>query len=97
EYKMIIPDLIDVIDDQLISKWREEIEKADECGYLKRQNELKEELKEQLDDSQMKNLNYLELAVENKMDYIYFVIIKQLFMFALKAGMDIQKALDEQP
>lgn len=94
---MIIPDIIDVIYDQLISKWREEIEKVDECGYLKRQNELKEELKEQLDDSQMKNVKYLALAVENRMDYIYFKIIKQLFMFALKAGMDMQKAFDEQP
>ena len=93
---MIIPDLIDVIYDQLISKWREKIEKADECGYLKRQKELTEKLKEQLDDSQMKNVNYLALAVENRMDYIYYEICRHLFLFSLKAGMDMQKAFDKE-
>lgn len=93
---MVMPELIDVIDEQLIRKWCDEVRKSDNCGFSEVQEKEKQALKEKLADEDKKLVDYLSIAVENKMDYIYFEACRKLFFFAFKAGMDFQKELDEE-
>ncbi len=89
-------DLMDVIYAQLIVKWREEVEKADECGFQKQLREAEEELTAQSDPQTAELARRYVLAVGNSSDYINFEIAKPFFYFAFKAGMDFQKALDDE-
>ena len=93
---MNIPEFFDVIDSQLIFKWRNEIEKTDNCNMMRAPQKEKEALAAQLSDEQKKLLNDFELSVINRMDYMYYEICKHLFYFGLKAGMDMQTVLDEE-
>lgn len=93
---MVMPELIDVIDEQLIRKWCDEVRKSDDCGFFKIQEKQKQALKEKLAEDDKKLVDYLSTAVENKTEYIYFEACKKLFFFAFKAGMDFQKALEEE-
>ena len=91
---MKFPELFDVIDIYLLTEWRKEIEKSDKYGYLRQQSEEKEKLYAHLDAQSKKIANDFELAVVNSLDYIYFEICKNLFVYALKAGMELQKTID---
>ncbi len=91
---MIIPDFMDVIDAHLMTQWRDEIETTDVGGYKKDLLEAKEKLAVILDDENKKLADLLVIAVDNYYSYTYYLVAKQLFYFAFKAGMDMQKALD---
>lgn len=93
---MVIPELFDVIEAKVVSKWREEIEKTDDCLTMQAPQKDKEALTAQLSDEQKKLLHSFEWDMINKMDYIYYEICKHLFYFGLKAGMDIQAVLSEE-
>lgn len=93
---MIMPELIDVIDEQLIRKWCDEVRQSDNCGFSNIQEKEEQALKEKLADVDKKLVDYLINAVENKMDYIYFEACRKLFVFAFKAGIDFQKELEEE-
>lgn len=94
---MIIPDFFNEVYVHLSDFWREKIEKADKCGYIKRENEVKEELNKKLDEETKKIAKRYGITVENRVEQTYYEICLHLFIFAFKAGMDIQKAFDEQP
>ncbi len=94
---MEIPDLFDEVNASLIEYWREKIEKKDDSGYIKRADEVKAQLDEKLDEETKKLANRYGITVENKMEHIYYEICRHLFLFAIKAGMDMQKAFDKQP
>lgn len=92
---MNIPELFDVVDMRLLCQWRQEIEKNDKCLTMEKPQEEKENLLVSLSDEQKQNLQHFELAIINRMDYIYYTLCKQLFYFSVKAGMDMQKAYSE--
>ena len=94
---MEIPNLFDEVYVHLSDFWREKIETADNLGYIKREDEVKAQLNEKLDEETKIIAKLFGIAVENKMEYIYYEICRHLFLFAIKAGMDMQKAFDEQP
>ncbi len=93
---MEIPELFDVIDMYLISKWRKR-EEAEDDGFLSRNiNEHKNNLLATLmKDEQKEILNHLELCIENNMDELFYRVGKKLFCFGFNAGIAMQKAIDE--
>ena len=93
---MEIPDLFNEIYTHLIDFWREKIEKADKVGYVKRKNEVKARLDEKLDDNTKQLAKLYGITVKNTMEHIYYEICRHLFLFSIKAGMDMQKAFDEE-
>ena len=93
---MEIPDLFDEVYTHTCDFWREKIEKADDLCEIKTANEVKAQLDEKLDGETKKLAVRYGVAVENKMDYIYYEICRHLFYFSIKAGMDMQKAFDEE-
>lgn len=94
---MEIPDLFDEIYVHLCDFWRGKIEKADKLGYIKREDEVKAQLNEKLDEETKNIAKLYGITVENKMEHIYYEICRHLFFFSIKAGMDMQKTFDERP
>lgn len=92
----MIPELYDVIDAQLVMKWREEIEKSDRLRFLKYQQEAKEALLEILEGEDKELADKFIVAVDNTFDFIYYEISRRLVLFGIKAGLDMQKAFDEE-
>lgn len=81
---MEIPELFDVIDMCLISKWRKR-EEAEDDGFLSRNiNEHKNNLLATLmKDEQKEILNHLELCIENNMDEFFTALAKNCSASAL--------------
>ncbi len=92
---MRIPTLFDVVELHLMSDWRKEIEENENCNIMGDPQEVKKKLAEELGSEQKKLLNSFELAMINRYDCIYYFLCKQLFHFAVNAGMDFQKVIDE--
>ena len=93
---MEIPDLFDEIYVSLCDYWREKIEKADNLGYVKREDEVKAQLNEKLDDETKKLAKLYGATVKLREEHTCYEICRHLFLFAIKAGMDMQKAFDKE-
>lgn len=93
---MVIPDLFDEVYAHLVDFWREKIEKADDMGYIQREKEVKAQLNEKLDDATKEIAKLYGVTMINREEHIYYEICRHLFFFALKAGIDFQKALEEE-
>lgn len=94
---MEIPDLFDEVYSHTCDFWRDKIEEADDLCEIKTVNEVKAQLDEKLDGETKKLAVRYGVAVENKMDYICYQVCRRLFFFSIKAGMEMQKAFDEEP
>ncbi|MDE6557920.1 MAG: hypothetical protein K2K39_02320 [Clostridia bacterium] len=94
---MEIPDLFNEIYSHLVDYWQGKIEEADKLGFVKRENEVKEKLNEKLDEETKKIAKLYGITVKNRVEHTYYEICLHLFLFSFKAGMDMQKAFDEQP
>lgn len=94
---MIIPDLFNEVYTNLVDFWRKKIEEADDLGYIERENEVKAQLDEKLDEETKKLATLYGVTVKNSVEHIYYEISCRLFLFSIKSGMDMQKAFDEQP
>lgn len=93
---MEIPDLFNIIDAQLTSKWQKEIEKNDECAYFKRQRELLDAMQVKFEGEDLELINHYALAVESSYEFVLYEISRRLVLFGIKAGLDMQKAFDEE-
>ncbi|MDE6849862.1 MAG: hypothetical protein K2J54_00905 [Clostridia bacterium] len=93
---MTIPNLFDEVYTNLVDFWCKKIEKSDEMGYLERENEVKAQLYEKLDDNTKETVKHYYITVENRMEHFYYEICRHLFFFSIKAGMDMQKAFDSE-
>lgn len=92
---MHMPMLFDVVELHLMSKWRDKIEKEENCNIMGDPQEAKAKLAEKLDKAQKELLDSFEFTLINRYDCLYYFLCRQLFYFAFKAGTDFQKALDE--
>lgn len=93
---MNIPEHFDFINSNLIYKWRKEIEQTDRCNVMTKPQKEKTAFMKQLNEKQRNLLNYFELSVINKFDYIFYDICKRLFYFGIKTGMDLKDALNKE-
>ena len=87
---------LDMMEKVELADLREKIEEKDECEFGKTARETKEELCAELNEKQKKILDHFELAVENKLDYVYYCVQAHLLNRAFRLGMEMQSALDEE-
>ena len=92
---MIVSDLFNVVYTHLVEYWREKIEKADPLHYVERENEVKAQLNEKLDDKTKELAELYYITVQNRLEDTYYGVCNKLFLFGLKAGMDMQKEFDK--
>lgn len=71
---MVIPELIDIVYAQIIHKYREKIERDDNCILMTEADKDKEILCEKLNEEQKKLLGHYARSLENRLDYIYYMI-----------------------
>lgn len=93
---MVIPDMFDEVYANLVNFWYEKIKEADDMGYLERENEVKEQLNEKLDENARELAKLYGITVESRMEHFYYVICRHLFHFSIKAGIDMQTAFSEE-
>lgn len=88
--------IYDLLSDGLLSKLREKIEETenDTCFFVK-EREVFSELEKQLNEQQIELLKSYSLAIENKLDYIYYNLNINILNIGIKIGMDLQKAFAE--
>ncbi len=89
---MEIPELIDIVYSQILDDYREQIEKNDHCIIMTAADKEKSTLTTQLNDEQKKLLNRYVCSLENKYDYISYLLNAFVLQIGIKYGMDLQKA-----
>lgn len=93
---MHIPELIDIVDSQILGEYLEQIENNDHCIIMTDADEEKAKLSAQLNDEQKKLLDRYTFALENKFDYIRYLLNTFVLQIGIKYGMDLQKAYNEE-
>ena len=93
---MEIPELIDIIYDQILNKFREKIEKTDRCIIMTDVDKEKDSLTEQLNDEQKRLLGRYTNALEMRYDYINFQLNSLCLNIGIKYGMALQEAFNEE-
>lgn len=93
---MEIPELIDIVYNQILDKYREKIEKEDNCIIMKDAGEEKDALLKLLNDEQKKLLNRYSTALENKFEYLNYQLNTFLLYIGIKYGMELQKAFNDE-
>lgn len=88
--------LFDMIEKTRLYDLRDKIEKMDEIGDIERVRKAEETLAATLNDEQKQQLKHLELAIENKMDYLYYEVQVYLTNIAFRMGMEMQRSFDEE-
>lgn len=89
--------IYDLLDSKLLHEWRDKVEKAESDTWFFT-NEKKEfnELYEKLDEQEKELLKSYSLAIENKLDYIYYNLKIKILNYGIKIGMEIEKSFSEQ-
>lgn len=93
---MEIPELIDIVYNQILDKYREKIEKEDNCIIMKDAGEEKDALLKLLNDEQKNLLNRYFTALENKFEYLNYQLNTFLLYIGIKYGMELQKAFNDE-
>lgn len=86
--------LYDLICDQAIDKWRDEIEKED-CILKKTMEKHRDLLCAAVGEDNRNLVNQFKFAVENYLDDIYLYVHIKLINTCIKIGMELQKFYDE--
>lgn len=84
--------LYDLIFQNAIRKWRQEIEESDNCNLKKILDKEKDLLCAVVDEKNYKLVNHFKLAVENYIDYIFYCVDIKLINMCIKIGMELQKS-----
>ncbi|MDE5766653.1 MAG: hypothetical protein K2I17_05760 [Clostridia bacterium] len=88
-------EIYDLLNISLIHKWRDEIEKDDECGLGADMHENEQQICAVLNEKQKKLLRHYTVSVNNYLDYIYYLICIKVLNFGIKAGMELQASFDK--
>lgn len=80
----------------LLKKWQTDIEKW-ECDTwdLAREQELLTELEQELNEHEKKLLKCYSLAIESRLDSIYYSLGIKLLNFGIKIGLELEKSFAE--
>lgn len=86
--------LYDLISEKTISKWRDEVEKSDDCNLKKIMLKQRDILYGAVGENNRAFVDHFKLAIENYFDYIYFCVDIKLINTCIKIGMEMQKFYD---
>lgn len=88
--------IYDLLDTRLLHKWRDKIEEAEGgTWFFTNEQEVFDELERQLNEQEKKLLKSYSLAIENKLDYIYYNLKIKILNFGIKIGMELEKSFAE--
>lgn len=80
-------------EDGVINKWRAEIEKENLCDLLRKEQALAEKLKAECGDNGKHLPAHYRLAIEDRMDELYYNLNIKILNSGICAGMELQKIL----
>ncbi|MCL2061566.1 MAG: hypothetical protein FWH03_02970 [Firmicutes bacterium] len=85
--------IYDLLDNELLHKWKTEIEKAESGSwFFTNAQEVFEELEKGLDKHEKVLLKTYALAIENKVDYVEYMLKIKVLNFGIKIGMELEKS-----
>lgn len=88
--------LYDLVESGLLHKWKDKIEETESnTWFFTREQEAYNELEKLLNEEEKKSLKSYSLAIENKLDYIYYNLKIKVLNFGIKIGLELQKAFME--
>lgn len=87
--------IYDILSRELLPEWKGKVEGDDGCGFASQEKELIEELTAELTDKGKKLLTSYTLAVENRIDYVYYNLKIKILNLGIKIGMELQQAFKE--
>lgn len=94
--KILMESIIyDLIDRKLLGEWRDAVEKNGDCGFILKETESKKELLAKLKESDKKLFAHYILAIENKIEFIYYNLNVKILNFGIKIGIKLQKSFTE--
>lgn len=89
-------EIYNLLDNKILHEWREEIEKnGKDSWFMAGVREAFEKLEPKLDEEEKKLLTDYSLAIENKLDYIYYNLKIKILNFGVKIGMELERAFAE--
>lgn len=88
--------LFNLINHETVSKWRDEIEKADENNFCKNIDKYWKLLSSELNEYQIGLLERLNVSITDKFDNIIYTVGSKLLNLGIKIGMELQEAFDEK-
>lgn len=85
--------IYNLLDDKLLHKWRDEInEREKDSFYSQAEKDTLKELTEALSEKSVKLLTLYAVAIENRLDDLYYNINIKMLNHGIKIGMQLQKA-----
>lgn len=88
--------IYDLLGDSLLDKWRDKIEATEsKTWFFTRVQEAFDELSKELNEEEKELLKSYSLAIENKLDYIYYNLKIKILNFGIKIGMELEKSFAE--
>lgn len=89
--------IYDLLDSGLLLKWKDRIEET-ECDswFFAKAKEAFEELEKELNEQEKGLLKSYSLAIENKLDYIYYNLKIKILHFGIKIGIELEKSFAEE-
>lgn len=90
--------LYNVLDKQKVLKWRNEIETEDEYyhNYQETERERREDLLKKIPDKLKHQLHMYTIAVENRVEYLYYNLLVKVMNISVHMGMDLQSAFQKE-
>lgn len=88
--------IYDLLDSKLLHEWKDKIEETEhDTWFFTRAQEAFEKLEKELNDQEKELLKSYSLAIENKLDYIYYNLKIKILSFGIKIGIELEKAFAE--
>lgn len=87
--------LYDFLENGLLRNWRKEIEESDYCDFAKHEKKILAELILRLSDKDKKLLTSYALAIEDRMDYLYYNLTIKILNYGINFGINLQKSFIE--
>lgn len=88
--------IYDLLGDSLLHKWKDKIEETEsDTWFFTRVQEVFAELEKELNEQEKDLLKSYSLALENKIDYIYYNLKIKILNLGIKIGMELEKSFAE--
>ena len=88
--------IYNLLDNGLLHKWKESIEETEsDTWFFTRVQETLGELEKGLNEQEKELLKSYSLAIENKLDYIYYNLKIKILNLGIKIGMELENSFVE--
>lgn len=86
--------IYDLIEDKLLNKWLEELEKEENNIFKKDVEKNKQELCSQLNEAQKKLVDKFQGTLGSYWEFIYYNVNIRMLNLGIKIGMQLQQAFE---